>query len=134
MGAKALAPDYPPVNAWLGYAYFWRGNFEPARAACEQADKGNGPICLAIVYHKLGRHADAERMLAKLRDAHGDAYATYYAMIYSAWGDTTRALDSLETAIRNRDPGLQFLKVEAFDGLRNEPRFQAVMRELKFPN
>jgi hypothetical protein len=37
--------------------------------------------------------------------------------------------------VRNRDPWLQFVKTYPLtDPLREEPRFQAVMRELKFPD
>ena len=37
-------------------------------------------------------------------------------------------------ALRLRDPGLELLKIDpVLDPLRQEPRFQAVMRELKFP-
>jgi hypothetical protein len=33
-----------------------------------------------------------------------------------------------------RDPGLSYLKIEAdLDPRRDEPRFQAIERELKFP-
>ena len=39
-----------------------------------------------------------------------------------------------DTATRLRDPGLELLKTDPLmDPLRNEPRFQAMMRELKFP-
>jgi TolB-like protein/Flp pilus assembly protein TadD len=134
MEAKALNPNDRSINGWLGYAYYWSSNFEAARAACEGADEVNGPLCLAMVYYKLGRHVDAERALAKLRHAHGDAFAEYYAAIYAQWGDTAPALDSLETAMRHRNPGLEYLKVEAFDPLRSKPRFRAVEQQLKFPN
>jgi hypothetical protein len=41
----------------------------------------------------------------------------------------------LEKAMRLRDPALVYLKTDPLmDALRNEPRFQAVMRELKFPD
>jgi len=56
-------------------------------------------------------------------------------VIYAQWGDTVRALDWLGTAMRLRDPFRVNVKaVEWFDPLRNEPRFQAVERELRFPN
>ena len=56
-------------------------------------------------------------------------------MIYSEWGDTARALDWLETAVRRHDPYLIIVKMApGFDPLRNEPRFQAIERALKFPN
>lgn len=41
----------------------------------------------------------------------------------------------LDTAVRLYDPWLQYLKVFAgFDPLRKEPCFQAIERELNFPN
>ena len=45
------------------------------------------------------------------------------------------ALDWLETALRQRDAGLTELKAEPLlDPLRNEPRFQAIEKALKFPD
>ena len=44
-----------------------------------------------------------------------------------------KALDWLELALRLHDSGLVGLKTdELLDPLREEPRFQAVTRELKF--
>jgi hypothetical protein len=41
----------------------------------------------------------------------------------------------LETAYRLRDPGLASLKIDnLLDPLRNEPRFQEILRKLKFPS
>jgi hypothetical protein len=54
--------------------------------------------------------------------------------IYAQWGNSLKALEWLETALRLRDPGLISLKTDPLmDPIRREPRFQAVMRELKFP-
>jgi hypothetical protein len=90
--------------------------------------------CLAVIYDKLKKHADAEAELAKMKAALGDAAAYQYATIYAQWGHRAKALEWLETALRLRDPGLHEMKTEPLlDPLRQEPRFQAVMRELKFP-
>jgi hypothetical protein len=44
-------------------------------------------------------------------------------------------LDWLEKAMRLRDPGLAYTKGDPLlDPLRNEPRFQAIERALKFPD
>ena len=60
--------------------------------------------------------------------------AYQYAEIYAQWGDTPKALEWLETAMRLRDSGLIELKTDPLmDPLRQEPRFQALIRELKFP-
>jgi len=72
--------------------------------------------------------------LAKYKSAWGENYAYEYATIYAQWGDRTKALELLETAMRLRDAGLCFLKTDPLlDPLRNEPRFQAIERALKFP-
>jgi tetratricopeptide (TPR) repeat protein len=88
-----------------------------------------------VIYDKLGRHADAEAVLAKLRAWGGDTGAYQYATIYAQWGNRAKAVEWLETALRLRDPGLVYLKIDPLlDPLRKEPRFQAIERELKFPN
>jgi tetratricopeptide (TPR) repeat protein len=88
-----------------------------------------------VIYDKLGRHADAEAELAKLKAAVSDAGAYQYATVYAQWGQRAKALEWLETALRLRDPGLGNLKTDSLlDSLRQEPRFQAIERELKFPS
>jgi tetratricopeptide (TPR) repeat protein len=133
--ARGLAPAHGFANAWLSFAYYASGDFQSARAACESADEGNKPLCLALVYEKLGQHADARQTLSRLQFKSRDASAVFYAIIYTQWGDTARALDWLETAMRHRDPYLITVRqLEVFDPLRNEPRFQAIERALKFPD
>jgi hypothetical protein len=105
-----------------------------AQTSCEEQPVGflNG-FCLALVYEKLGQHANAESMLANMRAAWGDDGAVFYALVYSEWGDDARALDSLEAAMRHRSAYLTFVKTE-FDSSRGLPRFQAIKRELDFPD
>jgi len=130
----ALDPELPLASS-IGFAYYALGDFERARASCERKpEEWQSQQCLAVTYDKLGRHADADGMLAKIKASQGDAEAYQYAEIYAQWGNTPKALDWLETALRLRDPGLEVLKVDQFlDPLRNEPRFQAVERALKYP-
>jgi len=48
--------------------------------------------------------------------------------------DLPTALDWLDNALPLRDPGLVTLRTDPLlDPLRNEPRFQAIERQLKFP-
>jgi TolB-like protein len=130
--AEDLASNFASVP--LGFAYYGLGDFESARSACEtRVAHDDGQFCLAVTYDKLGRHADAVTMLARLRAANGEVGAFSYSVIYAQWGDTARALDWLEPAMRLRSPDLSQLRVAPLDPVRKEPRFQAVMRELKFP-
>jgi TolB-like protein/Flp pilus assembly protein TadD len=133
--ALALDPEDPTAYAFLGATYYALSDLEHARASCEsKRDDWRNQWCLAITYNKLGRHADAEAELAKMKAALGDAAAYQYATIYAQWGNVPKALEWLDTALRLRDPGLELLKTDPIlDPLRQEPRFQAVMRELKFP-
>jgi TolB-like protein/tetratricopeptide (TPR) repeat protein len=132
----SLEPDFKAIYAQRGLAYYGLGDLESARASCEtKPDYWASQQCLSVIYHKLGRHADAEGVLAKYRAAVGDAAAYQYATIYAQWGNRAKALEWLETALRLRDPGLEYLKTDPLmDPLRQEPGFQAILRELKFPN
>jgi TolB-like protein/tetratricopeptide (TPR) repeat protein len=132
----SLDPDYETTYADRGLAYYGLGDLQNARLSCEaQPDDWRRQRCLAVVYDKLGRHADAEAELAKLKAAGGDTNAYQYATIYAQWGNRAKALEWLETAWRLRDSGLEILKTDPLlDPIRQEPRFLAVMRELRFPS
>jgi tetratricopeptide (TPR) repeat protein len=131
--ADALLPGHADSSLFIGIVYYLLGDFESARSFCEKKPERplNG-LCLTMTYDKLGRHADAEAMLAKIRASYGDAPAWGYSQMYAQRGDTARALDWLEAAMRTRDPWLD-LKFPLLDPLRKEPRFQAIERELKVP-
>jgi TolB-like protein len=131
----SLDPDYTPAYVLRGLAFYGDGDFESARTSCEaKRDYWFSQWCLAVVYEKLGRHDDAEAGLAKMKVAQGDRAAYHYATIYAQWGDHPKALDWLATALHSRNSALEYLKIDPLlDPLRNEPRFQAIERALKFP-
>jgi TolB-like protein len=130
----SLDPDSPQGYALRGMAYLMLGKAERAREACAVRLHWVNLIGLAIVEDRLGRHANAEAALASLKAMQGDRAAYYYAAIYAQWAKTGEALNWLETAMRLRNPTLEWLKTDPFlDPLRQEPRFQAIERELKFP-
>ena len=132
----SLAPDLKATYGERGLAYYGLGDLQRARASCEtKPDYWGSQWCLAVIYDKLGRHADAEAALSRVKAAQGDAAAYQYATIYAQRGNRAQALDWLETALRLRDGGLESLKTDPLlDPLRQEPRFQAIERKLKFPS
>jgi tetratricopeptide (TPR) repeat protein len=109
---------------------------DSTRVMCEtKRDHWVSQWCLAVIYDKLGLHADAEAALSKIKAALGDNAAYQYGTIYAQWGNQAKALEGLETALRLRDSGLENLKIDPLlNPLRKEPRFQAIERELKFPS
>jgi TolB-like protein/tetratricopeptide (TPR) repeat protein len=134
--ALALEPENARILGLRGLAYYGLRNLQGARSSCEaRPDQWLTQWCLAIVYDKLGRHADAEAQVAKMKAVNGDSSAYQYATIYAQWGNAPKALEWLDTALRVRDPGLIFLKTDPLiDPVRKEPRAVAIERELKFPN
>jgi len=131
-----LDPAVPEPYGIRGLAYYGLDDLKNARSSCEsKPDHWSAQWCLAVVYDKIGQHTDAEAVLAKYRAKAGDAGAYEYATIYAQWGDRAKALEWLATAMRLRDPELVFLKTDPLmDPLRNERRFQAIERQLKFPS
>ncbi len=74
-------------------------------------------------------------MFAKARTRIGDRGAFEYSEVYAQFGNKPEALKWLEVATRLRDPGLLYLKMDPYlDPLRQEPRFQGIERQLKFPD
>jgi tetratricopeptide (TPR) repeat protein len=130
--AVSLAPDVsePPLVGAL--TYYALGDYGAMRVLCERL---KDQVCLALTYHALAMQADAEASLAKLKAADGDNGAFDYAKIYAQWGDTSNALESLETAVHLGLSELYYLKAEPLlDPLRGQPRFAAIVRALKFPD
>jgi TolB-like protein/DNA-binding winged helix-turn-helix (wHTH) protein len=133
--ALMLDPRDTDSPAWRAIAYFSVGDFQKAKASCEAGPDNSLRLwCLALTDDKLGLHTDAEAAVAKLKSAADDRWAYRCATIYAQWGNAPQALAQLETALRVRVPELRSLKADPLlDVLRNEPRFQAIERTLKFP-
>lgn len=131
--ALALDANYVPYYAWQ--SDYMLGNYASVRALCENKPQyQDSHMCLAMTLDKLGRRAEAEVELAKYKAETSDDWYQY-ADIYAQWGDTTKALSSLEAALRIRHAALQWLKTDPFlDALRKEPRFQAIEHALNFPD
>jgi tetratricopeptide (TPR) repeat protein len=116
-----------------GESYYLLGDFQRARLSCEvPLDHYWLQVCRAILYQRIGQHPAAEAALATLQ---GDNFAYQYMQIFAQWGNNAKALAWLDTAMRLHDTGLSHLKSDPLlDPLRKEQRFQAVMRELNFPD
>lgn len=134
--ALELQARHSKTSGWLGLAYAGLGNYEAARVACEvPVPEWVNTTCLAMVYEKLGRHADAQAAFARLQREYGDAVAFQEGEVYAQWGELPRALRALQRAQELRDPGLLTLKVDPLlDPLRGDPRFKALQAQLHFPD
>ncbi len=87
----------------------------------------------AIAYHHLGRRDDAVAALQSLVSTTGESSSFQIAAIYAQWGDADNAMTWLERGYVIRDPGLSYLNGNfLFIPLRDDPRFQALLRKMKF--
>ncbi len=127
--AAVLGDGLRPVYVGLlGGVELMQGQAQAAATLCAPAANLEEKEVLAIADRQLGRQAEAEASLAKLRADQGDAGAFSYAEIYAQWGQTAEALTWLETAARLRDPGLAEVGIDPMlDPIRGEARFRAVV-------
>jgi eukaryotic-like serine/threonine-protein kinase len=139
---KALELDANSDGAHdcLGSSYRAKGMSEEAISESERAvalsDRGPGRLTgLARTYAAFGRKADAKKILSELHERGKHTYVRphYSAMIYAALGERQQALAALERAFAEHDIHMAWLKVDdAFDSLREEPRFQELLRRVGF--
>jgi TolB-like protein/tetratricopeptide (TPR) repeat protein len=136
--AMTLDPHSQYIEFFISSALTASGQIDQALRLCEAPttplQEGARSRCLALVYHKLGRQAEAERELKKIQAIAGDGEALSYASIYAQWGDKDAALGWLKKAEQLRDPEFQVLRVAwELDPIRNEPEFKAIETRMKFP-
>jgi tetratricopeptide (TPR) repeat protein len=138
----ALNPHYrAAVYAQEGLSSYMLGDLQMARTTCETTPQHwQSWVCLAVTYDKLGMRRDAEAQIPKLVEiptryrGSPESMAYQWAQIDAQWGNKDKALNWLEKAVRLRDSGLPNLKTDPLlDPLRDEPRFRAIERQLKFP-
>jgi DNA-binding winged helix-turn-helix (wHTH) protein/TolB-like protein/tetratricopeptide (TPR) repeat protein len=89
----------------------------------------------AIALARLRRADEARAILQSLRVAARDTYVppSHFAMIEAALGNRDKAFEHLDTALSIRDARLTVLKVDPkWDGLRSDPRFQAVLGRMGY--
>jgi TolB-like protein/DNA-binding winged helix-turn-helix (wHTH) protein/Tfp pilus assembly protein PilF len=92
---------------------------------------------LAHAYAVIGRRAEAEKILRDLERKSKSGYVSPYmiATIYAGLGDKDRAFEFLEKAYQERCWDIAWaLKPDLrIDNLRSDPRFQALLRRVGFP-
>jgi serine/threonine protein kinase/Tfp pilus assembly protein PilF len=136
--AEILGPRSHYTGVWRALILYTAKRMEEALRECEPEnaplEQDDRLMCLAHVYHALGRTADAERALAKLKELDGDAFAYNYATVYAQWGDKPTALQWLQRADELADPSIAYLIIDPLlDPLRDEPQFDAIVRRHHFP-
>ena len=126
---------------FLGETLVELGNYDEGIAALDKALALSGRISrllgyVGYAYGRAGRGDDARRMLAELEARERNQYVPPYfpALVHCGLGETEHALDRLEQAYAVRDTMIRDLKADPlWDRLLSEPRFEALMRKMAYP-
>jgi serine/threonine-protein kinase len=133
-------PDYAFGHFFRAGAYNGAGRYADALVEFERAIEiaGRLPIILApmaATYAKSGRTSKANELLEELLRlrATGETYVSgeRLAVVYAGLGQHDKAIEWLNRAYGERDPGLLYVKTYyVWDPLRRDPRFQELMRKV----
>jgi tetratricopeptide (TPR) repeat protein len=132
-------PENAPARVYLGRAYTANGQYAKAIREFQIADKTDNETTNALIYSGQayalsGKRGEASEILNQVKTTKKYVSPATLAILYAALGDKEAAFKSLEQAYAERDPQLQFLKVEpGYDALREDPRFQEWLRKVGFP-
>ncbi len=136
--AQRVDPEYYLFDVFLGLVLERQGDHAGAVAALERAvaraENNDNLAQLAHAYGSAGRRRDAERLIAQLleRRKRGFVPAANFSGAYAAIGNQDEALRWLALALEDHSESLIILKVDpAFDPLRSDPRFEAVLHRVK---
>jgi serine/threonine-protein kinase len=128
-----MAPENIAARFDLAWAYALQGMREEALAALE---KGVPPWGQAWVLATLGEHERALQLAEQVKQDREADYLDplFLAQIYAALGEADEALRWLEDGYESRSPGMPQLKVHpGLDPMRDDPRFQDLLRRMNFP-
>jgi tetratricopeptide (TPR) repeat protein len=121
----------------LGFVYVAQQKYEGAIAEFKSAvavdNNGGGLAALAYAYAMAGMRDEALRMLNEITANPAPVAGYRIAAAYLALGDKDRAIEWLKKDYETRDNWMTWLKVDpVMDPLRSDPRFEKLMRRMKF--
>ena len=136
-----LDPQFAPAHYFLGAALTNTGQYDEAIAHLRTAkDLSHGASLmsagLARGYALAGRRDQAQQGLRELQLRGINHYVSPYglAQVHAALGDKRGALDRLDRAVNEHAFEDLFLRVDrSFDSLREDSRFQELLRRVGFP-
>jgi TolB-like protein/Flp pilus assembly protein TadD len=140
---SAIDPKYPKAHETLGMIYLRRGMYQEAIREFEASERYGGAKevgALGYAHARLGDKERALKMLSELQDLDRRVPS----------GDVSGDLAIVEIGLGNRDAALAWLEKEyqqhdddgpwdtkndpLFEPLHSDPRFQELMRRVKFPS
>jgi serine/threonine protein kinase/tetratricopeptide (TPR) repeat protein len=137
-----LDPNYPVTYWILGLLHRKAGCYDLAITEGEKGVKlsGGSPLMCAALAHTFGAAARTKEALQMLDDltklAEHRYVAPYFlAGIHIGLGENDRAIEYLEKSYEEHSHWLIYLHLDpSMDGLRDDPRFQDLLRRVGLPH
>jgi len=136
--ALAMQPDAPVALTNLEEALFALG-MRREQLAVQRERVANDPVRFAAYEQGLAEagYEGVQRRLGDVMAARyessGRVMAVDIAIKYICAADKARAFDWLEKAYEDRDPNLPYLGKPVWDSVRDDPRFQDLVRRMNLP-
>jgi TolB-like protein/DNA-binding winged helix-turn-helix (wHTH) protein/Tfp pilus assembly protein PilF len=138
---KELNASHPGLGDFgLGWCYREKKMYPEAIAALErEVDRRRDPVPLAnlaSVYGLAGRRPEAVKLIDELKERSREHYVSdaVFVEAYIGLGEKDEAMARLERAFEEHDQWMVDIKSYlAWDALRSDPRFQALVRRMNFP-
>jgi len=134
-GLVEVAPESPVARHHLARLHIFRGEPLQAIRLLEgfTARAPGSPANLGRAYALAGRTDDARAQIAQLQSLGTEGFGVGFdiALIHAALGEREPALAALEQSLTDHSQMVGFINVDlGFDGIRDEPRFRAVVEQL----
>jgi serine/threonine-protein kinase len=132
-----LDPATTLAHHLLGCCLLWKGDTAGAIAEFQKSKIMVAGAwyqgLLGYAYAISGNRPKAEQILRELEEVAKRQYvnSTALADIYLGLGEKEKALDWLDKSYQDQESACWYLKVDPiYDSLRNEPRFQALLKKV----
>jgi TolB-like protein/Tfp pilus assembly protein PilF len=135
-----MFPNSPAVNYWLAWILEAKGMYDQEVAAWQKmmtlgGGKPEDVAALGRAYKVAGIRGAWRWDLARLEKLPQKEDAAFsFAIRYASLGEKDKALDWLEKGYEGHAAAMATIKADPhFDSLRSDPRFQALLRRMNFP-
>ena len=129
-------PESVPPTITLGDSLMQLGKYADARAVYSKIapDDVFRLTSEGILDERMGDHAASAAAVRKVEQLYGGAASYQLAQLHAERHETDAAIAALEMGWQVKDPGLSSMRVDAFmDPIRDDPRFEAIVKRLNYP-